>query len=94
MVETGQVASRLARQVESVLQLLRSLRHAAGAQPLAAPHVLAAIEGAKARLNGEGRLLIRKSGTEPLIRVMAECSDEGLLLSVVEEIVAAVERAA
>jgi phosphoglucosamine mutase len=43
MVETGQVASRLARQVESVPQLLRKLRHAAGAQPLAAPDVVAAI---------------------------------------------------
>ena len=43
MVQTGQVASRLARQVESVPQLLRKLRHAAGAQPLAAPDVVAAI---------------------------------------------------
>ena len=94
MVETGQPASRLVRQFDTVPQLLRNVRYAVGAQPLAAPHVLAAIEGAKARLNGEGRLLIRKSGTEPLIRVMAECNDEVLLLSVVEEIVAAVERAA
>ena len=94
MVEAGEPASRLARQFESVPQMLRNVRYAAGAQPLAAPHVLAAIEGAKARLNGEGRLLIRKSGTEPLIRVMAECSDEVLLEAVVAEIVAAVERAA
>jgi len=94
MVETGQPASALARQFETVPQLLRNVRYAAGAQPLAAPEVMAAIEGAKARLNGEGRVLIRKSGTEPLIRVMAECTDEGLLQAVVEEIVAAVERAA
>ena len=94
MIETGEPASRLARQFESVPQMLRNVRYAAGAQPLTAPHVLAAIEGAKARLNGAGRLLIRTSGTEPLIREMAECADAGLLLSVVEEIVAAVERAA
>jgi phosphoglucosamine mutase len=94
MVETGRRASELVRQFETVPQMLRNVRYAAGAQPLAAPEVVAAIEGAKARLNGGGRVLIRKSGTEPLIRVMAECTDEGLLQAVVEEIVAAVERAA
>jgi phosphoglucosamine mutase len=94
MVETGQRASELVRQFETVPQMLRNVRYAAGAQPLAAPEVMAAIEGAKARLNGGGRVLIRKSGTEPLIRVMAECTDEGLLQAVVEEIVAAVERVA
>jgi phosphoglucosamine mutase len=56
--------------------------------------VARAIEGAEARLNGHGRLLIRKSGTEPLIRVMAECEDEALLAQVVGDIVEAVERAA
>jgi phosphoglucosamine mutase len=52
--------------------------------------VKAAIADAEARLNGSGRLLIRKSGTEPLIRVMAECEDEALLLEVVDGIVAEV----
>jgi phosphoglucosamine mutase len=94
MVETGRRASELVRQFETVPQMLRNVRYAAGAQPLAAPEVVAAIEGAKARLNGGGRVLIRKSGTEPLIRVMAECTDEGLLRAIVDEIVAAVERAA
>jgi phosphoglucosamine mutase len=94
MVETGRPASELVRQFETVPQLLRNVRYASGAQPLAAPEVVAAIEGAKARLSGGGRVLIRKSGTEPLIRVMAECTDEGLLRSVVDDIVAAVERAA
>lgn len=94
MVETGQPASRLSQQFETVPQMLRNVRYAAGAQPLAAPEVVAAIEGAKARLSGGGRVLIRKSGTEPLIRVMAECTDEGLLRAVVDDIVAAVERAA
>ena len=48
---------------------------------------------AEARLNGFGRLLIRKSGTEPLIRVMAECEDDGLLRQVVDDVVRAVEAA-
>ncbi len=93
MVETGQPASRLLRQFDTVPQLLRNVRYAKGQQPLDAAPVQAAIQGAEARLNGQGRLLIRKSGTEPLIRVMAECEDESLLAEVVAEIVAAVERA-
>ena len=46
------------------------------------------------RLDGVGRLLIRKSGTEPLVRVMADCEDEGILTEVVDGIVAEVESAA
>jgi phosphoglucosamine mutase len=94
MGETGQPASRLLSQFDTVPQLLRNVRYALGAQPLAAPSVETAIRGAEARLGGHGRLLIRKSGTEPLIRVMAECEDEALLREVVGEIVEAVERAA
>jgi phosphoglucosamine mutase len=48
----------------------------------------------EARVQGKGRILIRKSGTEPLVRVMAECEDSVLLGEVVDGIVAAVERAA
>ncbi len=94
MIETGKPASELARQFDTVPQLLRNVRYEAGAQPLAAAAVKGAIAAGEARLNGSGRLLIRKSGTEPLIRVMAECSDEGLLREVVDGIVAAVEAAA
>jgi phosphoglucosamine mutase len=94
MVETGQPASALVRQFDTVPQLLKNVRYAAGAQPLAAPEVARVIDAAKARMGQGGRVLIRKSGTEPLIRVMAECTDEGLLHDVVDEIVAAVERAA
>ncbi len=53
----------------------------------------AVIRDAEVRLNGHGRLLIRKSGTEPLIRVMAECEDEALLADVVDGIVGAVAAA-
>ena len=94
MIETGKSASDLTRQFETVPQMLKNVRYEAGAQPLSAAAVKGAIADGEARLNGSGRLLIRKSGTEPLIRVMAECSDEGLLREVVDGIVAAVEAAA
>jgi phosphoglucosamine mutase len=94
MTETGQPASRLARNFEPVPQMLKNVRYAPDAQPLSAQAVQAAIAAAETRLNGSGRLLIRKSGTEPLIRVMAEAEDEALLSEVVDSIVAAVERAA
>jgi phosphoglucosamine mutase len=94
MVETGKPASGLVESFERVPQLLRNVRFEAGKEPLKSPSVASVIAEAEARLNGRGRLLIRKSGTEPLIRVMAECEDEALLVEVVEGIVAAVESAA
>ncbi|MEL6531836.1 MAG: phosphoglucosamine mutase [Pseudomonadota bacterium] len=94
MVRTGRPASELARSFEPVPQLLRNVRFGAGTTPLEAPGVQAAISEAEARLGHDGRLLIRKSGTEPLIRVMAEAEDEGLMVQVVGDIIAAVEAAA
>jgi len=93
MVETGQPASRLARQFDPVPQLLRNVRLTPGRQPVETPQVQAAIRDAEARLLGRGRLLIRKSGTEPLVRVMAECEDDGLLQDVVGGLVAEIEAA-
>ncbi|MBF9047554.1 phosphoglucosamine mutase [Rhodobacterales bacterium LSUCC0031] len=93
MVRTGHPASRLARNFETVPQLLRNVRFGAGTAPLDLPTVQAAIAAGEAKLAGQGRLLIRKSGTEPLIRVMAEAEDEGLMRAVVDEIVGAVEAA-
>jgi phosphoglucosamine mutase len=93
MARTGQPASTLVQSFEVVPQLLKNVRYGAGAEPLASPAVQAVIRGAEARLTGRGRLLIRKSGTEPLIRVMAECEDEVMLVEVVEGIVAAVRAA-
>ena len=93
MAETGRRASDLVQSFAPVPQLLRNVRYTAGATPLDAAPVKAAIAAAEARLNGSGRLLIRKSGTEPLIRVMAECEDEGLLVQVVDDIVGAVQAA-
>ena len=93
MVRTGQPASKLARNFETVPQLLRNVRYSAGQTPLERPAVKAAIASGEAKLLGHGRLLIRKSGTEPLIRVMAEAEDEALMRAVVDDIVGAVEAA-
>ena len=93
MAEGNKKASELAAQFERVPQMLKNVRYAAGQDPLGAQSVQAAITDGEARLNGTGRLLIRKSGTEPLIRVMAECENEGLLADVVDGIVSEVEAA-
>lgn len=93
MIETGQPASALRQQFTTVPQKLQNVRYAQGQDPLQAASVQQAIASAEAALNGKGRLLIRKSGTEPLIRVMAECEDDGLLAKVVGDIVAEVEAA-
>ena len=94
MMRSGRPASDLMRNFAPVPQLLQNVRYASGQEPLNTASVQAAISGAEARLSGCGRLLIRKSGTEPLIRVMAECEDEGLLAEVVANIVAEVQKAA
>jgi phosphoglucosamine mutase len=94
MVETGERASELSRQFVPVPQLLRNVRLQPGCPAMDAPRVQAAIRQAEARLNGRGRLVIRKSGTEPLVRVMAECEDGALLAELVGEIVAELEAAA
>ncbi len=93
MVETGQPASALTRSFERVPQLLKNVRFQAGQTPLDSAGVKSAIADAEQKLTGKGRLLIRKSGTEPLIRVMAECEDDVLLGAVVNAIVAEVESA-
>ncbi|MDV4168259.1 phosphoglucosamine mutase [Rhodovulum sp. FJ3] len=91
MVETGKTASELARRFDPVPQLLKNVRFTAGQTPLDSAPVQAAIADAEARLVGKGRLLIRKSGTEPLIRVMAECEDEGMLTETVDGICAVIQ---
>ena len=93
MVRTGRPASELTRSFATVPQMLKNVRFTAGARPLEVASVQAVIRASEARIEGRGRILIRKSGTEPLIRVMAECEDEALLAAVVDEIVGAVEAA-
>ncbi|WP_431854198.1 phosphoglucosamine mutase [Azospirillum sp.] len=86
--------SEVCRLFDPVPQKLTNVRFTAGSAPLEAVEVKEAIREGEGRLNGCGRLLIRKSGTEPLIRVMAEGDDAALVDAVVGDIVAAVQRAA
>lgn len=93
MMRGGRKASDLAQQFERCPQLLKNVRYSAGADPLAADSVKSAIAAAEGQLKDNGRLLIRKSGTEPLIRVMAESTDNAILEKVVDSVVEAVEAA-
>ena len=92
LVESGKPMSELARQFEPVPQKLENVRFTAG-KPLEDAKVKAAIADAEARLAGQGRLLVRPSGTEKLIRVMAEGDDAKLVKSVVADVAAAVKAA-
>ena len=89
MVASGKPASEVLHLFDPLPQLLKNVRFAGGA-PLDAAVVKAVIAAGEARLNGHGRLLIRKSGTEPLIRVMAEGEDIDVVTEVVDDICAAV----
>jgi phosphoglucosamine mutase len=93
IVETGRRASEVCSLFAPVPQRLRSVRFAKG-DPLVACSVKRAIDEAKDRLAATGRLVIRKSGTEPVIRVMAEGEDEELVAAVVDEICQAILDAA
>ena len=93
MARTGKPASALAQSFETVPQLLKNVRYTDGAAPLDAESVKAAIAAGEEKLAGIGRLLIRKSGTEPLVRVMGEATDPVLLEEVVDSIVDAVTSA-
>ena len=93
LVQGDAPASELLRLFEPLPQLLKNVRFAGGA-PLDDANVKASIAEGEARLNGTGRLLIRKSGTEPLIRVMAEGEDLALVTEVVDSICDAVAAAA
>lgn len=93
LVATGKPASERLALFEPLPQLLKNVRYGGG-DPLAAPSVVAAIGDAEQRLAGVGRLLVRKSGTEPLVRVMAEGDDDKLVTQMVDQVVDAVAKAA
>ncbi len=94
LVEAKAPASTLLRQFEPLPQLLKNVRFSGEAEPLETDSVRKRIAAAEAELEGKGRLVIRKSGTEPLIRVMAEGDDPALVERVVDEICEAVRTAA
>jgi len=91
LVTADRPASETGRLFAPFPQRLKSLRVTDGTKPLDAILVKEAIRAGEAALVGTGRLLIRKSGTEPVIRVMAEGEDEVLVLQVVDEIARAIE---
>jgi len=93
MLRAVQPASALIHQFKPVPQLLKNVRFSQGQVPLEMKAVQEAIAGAEAALAASGRLLIRKSGTEPLIRVMGESEDADLLERSVDNVVEAVEGA-
>jgi len=78
-------ASQVCQVFRPLPQLLRNVRFT-GTSPLGADCVQEAIRSAEKRLKGAGRLLIRESGTEPLVRVMAEAEDHSLVTQIVEEL--------
>ena len=93
LAESNQPMSSLARQFEPAPQVLKNVRFAGG-KPLETDQVKAAIAEGEARLSGSGRIVVRASGTEPLIRIMAEGDDERMVKDVVKAIATAVEAAA
>jgi phosphoglucosamine mutase len=92
LVESGKPASEVLHMFEPVPQLLKNVRFGGG-QPLEAAGVKEAIAGAESELGDRGRLVIRKSGTEPLIRVMAEGDDPAMVERLVDRICEAVAAA-
>ena len=89
MAARGVKASELARTFDPVPQKLVNVRYALGEQPLEHDNVKTAIASAEKHLEGQGRLVIRRSGTEPLIRIMAEADDAQTM----DDAIAIVERA-
>jgi phosphoglucosamine mutase len=93
IVRQNKPASEVLNQFEPVPQLLKNVRFSGG-KPLEAAAVKSVIADAEAELNGTGRLVIRPSGTEPVIRVMAEGDDAAQVTRVVDAICDAVKEAA
>ena len=93
LVEDGRPASEVMRVFEPLPQRMRSVRFS-GPSPLHGPAVQAAIREAEASLAGSGRLLVRASGTEPVIRVMAEGEDAAMVQSLVDRLCEHVAEAA
>jgi len=89
IVARSKRTSEVARVFQPLPQRTVSVRFQ-GTQPLEAPGVRSAIQAAEQRLGRHGRILVRKSGTEPVIRVMAEAEDTGLVDSVLSEVCTAI----
>jgi phosphoglucosamine mutase len=90
-VQSERPVSEVCSRFEPVPQKLKSVRYAGG-NPLDNDFVKGTVEAGRLRLGNSGRLVIRPSGTEPVIRVMAEGDDQSLVVEVVDEIAASIER--
>ena len=82
----GRPASEVLNVFNPVPQVLKNVRYA-GKNPMSHPRLLSEIETANSELAGEGRVLIRASGTEPLIRVMSEGEDSEKVDALVDRFV-------
>ncbi|MEC8531792.1 MAG: phosphoglucosamine mutase [Pseudomonadota bacterium] len=89
--DTGNSVSELGRRFQPYPQILENVRFK-GNSPLENKTVKEAVDDGESRLRASGRILVRKSGTEPLIRVMAEGADQALVQGVVADIVTAIEQ--
>jgi phosphoglucosamine mutase len=94
LVNEGKPVSEACHLFEPAPQVLENVRIEAGGKPLECEAVQTAIKAGEKRLGTKGRVLVRPSGTEPLVRVMAEGEDEGAVREVVAEIAQAVRKAA
>jgi phosphoglucosamine mutase len=95
IVQSGKPASEVCKQFEPAPQVLENVRYERGKpDPMEAATVKAAIKDAEERLKGSGRMLVRKSGTEPLVRIMAEGDDEKLVREAIATVKTAVVAAA
>jgi phosphoglucosamine mutase len=93
VVAAGKPVSEVCRRFEPMPQVLKNVRYSEG-KPLEHERVVACIDDAKKRLGNMGRLVIRPSGTEPVIRVMAEGDDERLINDIVDHVVDTVREVA
>ena len=93
VVSEGKPVSEVCQRFDPVPQLLKNVSYS-GASPLRVPSVTDAITAQEQRLGDTGRLVIRPSGTEPLIRIMAEGDDDDLVNDVVDQLVGVIETAA
>ncbi len=92
MIEENKPMSQAGRRFTPLPQILHNMRYQGGTSPLEHPDVKAAIAAAKETLAETGRVLVRKSGTEPLIRIMAEGESEPQIRALIDAIAAAVAK--
>lgn len=94
LVESNETTSRLTKVFEALPQTLVNVPYRSGCRPLENAMVKGALKECEARLKGKGRLLVRESGTEPVVRIMVESSDEGVMRTMADELAVEIKRVA